>query len=125
TVLRQAVPKIMAIDDLADRRHDCDLLLDQNLYLDAQRRYSEQVPHGSRLLLGPSYALLREEFAEARRGLRLRTGHVNRILVSLGGIDQRNHTRTVLDALIDLNAPEIAVDVVIGSQHPQRDQLAE
>lgn len=34
--VRPAVKKIMVMDDLADRVHDCDLLLDQNLYANMQ-----------------------------------------------------------------------------------------
>ena len=60
---------IFVVDDLANREHDCDVLLDQNFYLDKERRYIGLVPDNCRLLLGPQHALLREEFYEARARL--------------------------------------------------------
>jgi UDP-2,4-diacetamido-2,4,6-trideoxy-beta-L-altropyranose hydrolase len=53
STLRKSTKQIMVIDDLADRQHNCDVLLDQNLYRDMQTRYSDKVPAHCRLLLGP------------------------------------------------------------------------
>ncbi len=66
---RERAPRILAIDDLADRDHDCDMLLDQNLVLDMERRYRGRLPATCKPLLGPPYALLRREFAEQRKSL--------------------------------------------------------
>lgn len=82
-MLRPHVRKLMVIDDLANRPHDCDLLLDQNYYRDLDRRYHGLVPEQCITLLGPTYVLLRPEFADARQQLRLRDGSVRRILVFL------------------------------------------
>lgn len=68
--LRPAVNRILVIDDLANRQHDCDLLLDQNFPADAEARYADLVPSQAECLLGPRYALLRLEYAQAREGLR-------------------------------------------------------
>ena len=46
--------KLMVIDDLADRQHDCDMLLDQNYFSNMKTRYSEKVPRDCQLLLGPT-----------------------------------------------------------------------
>lgn len=120
--LRAHARRILAIDDLADRRHDCDALLDQNLYADMQARYDGWVPEGCARLLGPRHALLRPEFAAARAELRPRGAAVRRVLVFFGGIDARNLTGVALDAL-DAIGGEFGVDVVIGAAHPQRDAL--
>ncbi len=64
--LRPHVGKIMVIDDLADRPHDCDLILDQNLYQEMDKRYVNNVPESCQKLFGPKFALLRPEFAAAR-----------------------------------------------------------
>ncbi len=118
--LRSMVERIMVIDDLADRRHDCDLLLDQNLYQDSERRYAGLVNKDCELLLGPKYALLREEFRVQRERPRKRDGLIKDILVFLGGADPENVTGMVLDAIASLDRPDIHVDVVIGSSNPNR-----
>ena len=43
----------MVIDDLANRIHDFDLLLDQNYHQDMEHRYDGLVPPTCRKLLGP------------------------------------------------------------------------
>ena len=120
SLLGPMIERIMVIDDLADRRHDCDLLLDQNLYHDSGKRYAGMVNSDCELLLGPQYALLREEFCIQRRHLRKRDGSVKDILVFLGGADPENATGMALDAIADLDRPDIHVDVVIGSSSPNR-----
>ena len=122
TPLRAIAKHILAIDDLADRIHDCDVLLDQNFYHDQQKRYLGKVPAHCRLLLGPSFALLRPEFKATRQQLQARTGAVHNILIFFGGVDAVNLTGQVLDVLISLNL-DIQVNVVIGQQHPQKEKI--
>ena len=123
--LESYVRHLMVIDDLADRPHACDFLLDQNFYTDMTTRYLGRVPHACEMLLGPNHVLLRPEFTRMRQLARQRGGHVRRILVFFGGSDPTNQTRNVLVALGMLSLPEIAVDVVIGSSNPNRLQLQE
>jgi UDP-2,4-diacetamido-2,4,6-trideoxy-beta-L-altropyranose hydrolase len=125
SAMRPEVGKIMVIDDLADRLHDCDLLLDQNLYGELEHRYDGLVPDHCVKLLGPRYALLRPEFAAARKTLRHRDGRVRRILVFFGGSDLSNETAKVLEAIRLLNRTEIAVDVVVGASNPKGDRIRE
>ena len=68
--MRPLVDKVFVIDDLANRRHDCDILLDQNFYLDKDSRYDGLVPPTCELRLGPQYALLREKFYEVKKHLK-------------------------------------------------------
>ncbi len=122
TEVRGSCKKLMVIDDLADRQHDCDVLLDQNYYLDMPTRYVSKVPSHCQLLLGPRYALLREEFRTLREKVKVRAGYVKKILVFFGGVDKDNYTSLALQALSELNIT-IQVDVVIGTQHPNREQI--
>lgn len=116
---------IMVIDDLADRKHICDLLLDQNYYTDMRARYGNLVPENCRLLLGPQYALLRPEFVAARKNLPAAKGDVHRMLVFFGGSDSANETMKALQALEMLKLPGITVDVVVGSSNPHRKAVQE
>lgn len=57
----------MVIDDLADRQHDCDILIDQNYLSLYEQRYDHLVPVTTKKLLGPSFVLLRDEFSALRK----------------------------------------------------------
>lgn len=123
--LRQIGSCILAIDDLADRQHDCDVLLDQNFYVDMQLRYVGKVPAHCQLLLGPCYALLRDEFRQMRKQVKPRTGPVKRVLMFFGGVDADNYTGRIVDALSEICVSDLHVDVVIGAQHPCCEQITE
>lgn len=120
--LRPSVKNIMVIDDLADRQHDCDVLLDQNYYADMQLRYNGKVSAECQLLLGPSYALLREEFRALREQVKVRNGDVKKVLVFFGGVDADNYTFQAIEALAEVNVG-LQVDVVIGAQHPFKEMI--
>lgn len=122
-MLRSRARKLMVIDDLANRHHDCDLLLDQNYYRDLGRRYQGLVPNKCVTLLGPAYVLLRPEFADARQRLRVRDGTVRRTLVFFGGSDPTNQTQKVIQSLPLLGRPDIRVDVVVGAANPHRNTI--
>lgn len=123
SALRFTSKRILSIDDIADRQHDCDVLLDQNFYADMDTRYIGKVPAHCQLLLGPRYALLRDEFGQLRKLVRPRTGPVTRVLVFFGGVDPDNYTGRVIEALADPDIEGLLVDVVIGEQHPYRKQI--
>lgn len=118
--LRPAARNILVIDDLADRPHDCDALLDQNYYRNAEQRYTSLVPSHCRLFLGPGFALLRDEFRTAAQNLRPRDGHVRRLLVTFGATDPTDETVKVLSALRSIDSPTISADVVVGVANPRR-----
>jgi len=124
-VFRSLVDKIMVIDDLADRQHDCDLLLDQNFYSDQNERYENLVPAHCTKLLGPSYALLRPEFHETRKNIPPRAGRVRKLLVFLGGVDETNETTKAINAINALERSDLSIDVVVGSGNPHQKQIDE
>ena len=124
--LRFVAHNIMVIDDLADRKFDCDLLLDQTYGRD-EVAYRELVPINCKLLLGPQYALVRPEFARLRTiAFRKRKSFViiNRIFIFMGGVDSDNMTGKVLDALTHLKwKKKPIIDVVMGGQAPCLDSI--
>ena len=119
--MRSLTKKIAVIDDIADRFHDCDVLLDQNYYENATKRYTELVPVDCQLLLGPKYALLRDEFRKLRKQVKNVSGRVQRVLVFFGGADKHNYTGRVVNAMSshEFSALGVEVDVVVGQLHPQ------
>ncbi len=123
SMLKQTAKKILVIDDIADRLHDCNILLDQNFYTDMNSRYIGKVSSECQLLLGPSYALLRDEFRQLHKQIKPRNEPVKRILVFFGGVDADNYTGHAIAALSKISIPDLDVDVVIGAQHPDREQI--
>lgn len=117
--------EIMVIDDLANRRHECDILLDQNFYLNKDVRYAGLVPEHCKMLLGPEYALLREEFYEAKKHLRKRDGNIKNILVFYGGSDLTNETEKAIKALVQLHDEgyNFTADVITGVSNSCREKI--
>lgn len=122
SLLRGAVDRLAVIDDLGNRLHDCDLLIDQNFGAET-KGYQALVPVGCRLLLGPAYALLREEFPRLRGERRERNGDLSRLLVFFGGSDVEGHSLTALEALRGLVDLGLTTDIVVGKYNPHLPRL--
>ncbi len=117
--------RLLVIDDLADRQHVCDLLLDQTFGRDPSD-YGSLVPTDCRLLCGSPFALLRPEFAALRPySLQRRSKPVLReLLISLGGVDKDNATGQILEALRTCSLPDACrITVVMGSTAPRLDAV--
>ena len=115
--LRDESRRIVVLDDLADRRHDCDLLVDPG-YGRRSPAYRDLTPAGARVLTGPTHALVRPEFAAARqRAMSRRANHgpVARVLVALGMTDLGGITQRVVRALLP-TLGEARLDVVVGHE---------
>lgn len=117
------VKKIMVIDDLANRYHFCDILLDCNFEVEKNNRYKDLVPNCCKQYLGLQYLCLREEFLDERLKARNRD-LVRRILVSFGGSDITNETMKVLKAIFMLEE-NLTVDVVVGKSNPFKTMIKE
>lgn len=112
--------RIMVIDDLADRPHTCDFLLDQTFGRQAAD-YMPFVTDGCTLLCGSQYALLRPEFAALRKySLKRRKKPVlKELLINMGGVDKDNFTGSVLRSLQNCLLPEdCRLTVVMGQTAP-------
>ena len=120
-----STPKILVIDDLADRPHQADLLLDQN-FVDqsVKSRYANLVPNHCRVFEGPHYALLGSEYSQLHNTISKRT-ELKRVLVSFGGVDAQNLTASALEALMLPEFSHIKVDIVLGHKAPHRNTVAE
>ncbi len=123
--LKLHTSKLMVIDDLANRPHECDLLLDQNYTVASLERYQPWVSAPCQLLLGPRYALLRPEYAQYRDTMAPRTSDIKRVLVFMGGADNANITGKVLTALSIVQLAHLEVDVVIGPNFIHQSRVTE
>ncbi len=121
--IREVTRSIMVIDDLANRRHDCDMLLDQNYCQNHKSRYTGMILGRSIKMLGPEFALLRPEFAKAKRKIKARNGQIKKILVSFGGSDPQNETCKTLEAIALLKLPSIKVEVIAGMNNSYLSQI--
>ena len=122
--LRPGKRRVVVIDDLADRAHDCTLLIDPG-YGRRPDAYAGLAPSFAKVLAGPDYALVRPEFAQARpRALSRRARHdpVRRVLVSFGLTDVGAVTGRVVEALAGRLGDE-RLDAVLGPGAPSLEAL--
>jgi UDP-2,4-diacetamido-2,4,6-trideoxy-beta-L-altropyranose hydrolase len=119
---RPKVRRILVIDDLADRPHDADALLDQGLYPAGTNPYRDLVPGSCRLILGPAFALLRKEFRDPPPPVRDPSRF--RVNVCFGGTDPGNATLRTLRAIEAWDHPRVEVDVIVGSANPHLQEVA-
>lgn len=123
--IRPITHYIFVLDDLANRRHEADMLLDCNIRSNMTTGYQNLVPKHCKLCLGPSYALLRKEFHFWSQRIKNRQGDYRHLLLFFSGSDPDNVTTTALNAVIHLQKkrPHLSADVVIGQHNPYREQL--
>ncbi|CAN5832670.1 N/A [soil metagenome] len=127
SALKSTANQILVIDDLADRKHDCDLILDQNFYLDQNSRYIGKIGNKTIKLFGPQYALLRPEFLQvndvAVKRKRL-SASPNRINICFGGVDATGETLKALNALDKtFFYKKMLVDIVVGPGNLQLNEI--
>ncbi len=117
---RRKAACVLVIDDLVDREHDCDILLDSATQ-HRDQAYKQLVPDECVFLFGPRYALLRPQFIARRNELdRLESvrDSVQRILISFGGSDTEAEVAMTLAGLKEANVANdsIVVDLVLSRE---------
>jgi len=113
TYAKPFVHKLIVIDDLPNRSHNCDLLIDQNLHTKVNGLYKGLIPSNCIKLIGPKFSMIRKEFRMMRKSVKPRTFPIKKILVSFGGSDIENQTPVALNSIKKMNG-KINVDVVVG-----------
>ena len=118
--LKPHYEKLMVIDDLADRKHHCNILLDQN-YGRSPKDYESFVSESTKLLMGAQYSLLRPEFEQWRQYSINRRKYENfkSLLINMGGTDPDNITEKVVERLRVANLPkDLTITIVMGKTAP-------
>jgi len=120
SAIKKFSSKLMVIDDLNDRKHNCHLLLDSN-YSKTPKEYAKLTPEDCKLLIGSDYTIIRDEFTKLREdSLKRRiTPQLKRILIFMGGADKKNVTSKILRGLSGFYLPpNIKIDVIVGISSP-------
>lgn len=123
---REYVDNIVVIDDIANRRHDCDILLDQNPCPATHARYKNLIPQNSIKLLGLGYALLGKEFSRhCDNNSAPHNNIIKNILIFFGGGDHKNLTQKVIEILISCpnNTKDIKFNVIVGASNQNKDRI--
>jgi UDP-2,4-diacetamido-2,4,6-trideoxy-beta-L-altropyranose hydrolase len=109
----QSFRPVLAVDDngLLDD-YAADLVLNQNAHACAEM-YAHISPN-TKLLLGPSFALLRDEFIAYQKWVREIPAQGTKLLLTMGGSDPVNFTPRVLPFLAELPKSDLQIRVVIG-----------
>ena len=118
--LRSVVDRILVIDDLCDRRFDCDMFLNQSYLGDDTARYSPLLPDGSIQFLGPQFMLFGRGF---HRPAKRKSKPIERVMVSFGGTDSSDMSSQVMDVLGKVLSDDIKVDLVIGKTYANAAEL--
>ena len=106
----------MVIDDLANRKHYCDLLLDQNLG-SSKKRYKNLIPKYSKQLHGPLYALINSNYSLKRRKLKKRSAKIKRVLIYFGsGEETFKLLKTTLIAFSSQDLLKMKLDIVFNGK---------
>jgi UDP-2,4-diacetamido-2,4,6-trideoxy-beta-L-altropyranose hydrolase len=118
--VKKKCEKIIIIDDLANRKHHCDILIDQN-FGRLQTDYDKKVSKNTKKLIGPDYAILRNEFIKKREFSikRREKPEIKKILISMGGVDKENATCMVMESLKYSNLPlDCKITIIMGPKAP-------
>lgn len=123
SAMRTVCKRLMVIDDLADRRRDCDLLLNQN-YGSSAQHYVGLALVKSTQLHGPEFALLKPVYSQRRLKQSPRSGKIEQVLIYFGGgTDPFNLTRMTLCAFQAQELTNIELNIVIGSSYAHKEKL--
>ena len=108
--------RFLIIDDLANRKHNADIIVDHNLITKKKiENYKKLLSENCIKLIGPDYALLGEEYKILRESISPRK-NVNRILVYFGATDPDQMTYKTFLALQNLNYEKIKIDIVLSKK---------
>jgi UDP-2,4-diacetamido-2,4,6-trideoxy-beta-L-altropyranose hydrolase len=125
SAVRPYVKNMLVIDDLANRAHNCDVLLDANYFPKASARYRNLVSQHTKLLVGPKYALLRPEFGRQRPDGVKYFERVDNIVICFGGSDPTGHTIAAIEAIRPFAKHFKKIDIVIGASCPHTTKIFE
>lgn len=116
--------KVIVLDDLLGRHHNCDIFID---YMPYERNHDFYVNTEAKKLLGLDYVILRDEFLQAKdlSKKKIPKNEPKNILIFLGGNDPDNITSFLLNVLEKQKYHSLYIKTVVGGNCPHIQQLKE
>jgi UDP-2,4-diacetamido-2,4,6-trideoxy-beta-L-altropyranose hydrolase len=110
---------VLVVDDIGHLpAYSADVILNQNIRA-GEVRYASS----ARLLLGPTFAMLRPEFAPFASFSRVVAERARNVLVTFGGSDPENATELACRALVAIDDAQLEARVVVVADHPHERAL--
>jgi len=111
--------RLLVIDDLADRHITSDIVVDQNYLPHYETRYENLTPNCTTVLLGPKFALLRQEFLEIKTSAPIFDKRIDTQIIGIcfGGSDLSNETMKALQGLLIVGINDFTINVIVGSNY--------
>jgi len=119
---RERGARVVVIDDLADRVHECDVLVDMGRRGSAASDYSDMLPSDAVRLLGPRYAIIDPAYAETS-SVAEADGR-ERIVVCFGGAASVELTATAIEATDCTPLRGVSLDVIVAARPDPGSRLA-
>lgn len=114
-ILFPFLKKIVVIDDLCNRRHLCNFLIDQTPGRQAIE-YDRLVPKECIKLCGEKFLILRDEFINKEIDLSPSKYLLRKFLINFGGTDEHNYTQLALSHLNKIFFDEeIECNIILSS----------
>jgi len=106
--------RLVVFDDLANKTHACDVLIDQSVYMEPTSRHDARVPKTCRVLSGARYAIIGPEYAALRQGLPIREHPVRTVFIFFGSVDETQETARVLRLFSQPEFERYSLRIVVG-----------
>lgn len=117
--------KILIIDDLMNRKHSCDYLLDQNTSADI-KAYGILMDKKTQFFLGPDYALLKRDFLAFRKvsiERRSKNTEIIKVLVFFGGGDVGSDCIKLAKSLTSKELDQYEFTFILNEAHSTYPEL--
>ena len=117
--------KLMVIDDLADRKYNCDILVDPT-YGRKKIEYRKLVNKNCKLLLGSNKALINENFTKIKIKTikkNLNCSEVKKIIITMGNSDLLNTSYFAVRCLLNSSFKRLTYLLILGKNYNFKNKI--
>lgn len=123
-IIKKYVKNICVIDDFTNRKHDCNILINQQINNDDIIKYKDILNNDCKILTGNDYLFFHERYYSLNMNKKINS--LKKINIFMGGSDTHNITNTIIDICYDFNNKNnlnINFDVIIGKSNKNYKQI--